>query len=94
MDGETVVHVLCKRAFIPLREDADTIFVENLGALKHGLLARIADDNADIERAQYHWQQCMLHLEEEASATRGAAIPKLNLDPYGTGNLNRLQQMY
>lgn len=92
-DGETVVHVLCKRAFIPLRNDNDICYVGNVGALKHGLLGRIAEDSADMERAEYHWQRCMLLLEEEAASSRGAAVPRLNMDPYGTGNLNRLVQL-
>lgn len=92
-DGETVVHVLCKRAFIPLQKDNDICYVGNIGALKHGLLGRIAEDSADMERAEYHWQRCMLLLEEEASSSRGAAMPRLNMDPYGTGNLNRLVQL-
>lgn len=92
-DGETVVHVLCKRAFIPLQKDNDICYVGNVGAIKHGLLGRIAEDSADMERAEYHWQRCMLLLEEEAAASRGAAVPRLNMDPYGTGNLNRLVQL-
>jgi hypothetical protein len=84
-DDETVVHVLCKRAFLPVREDSDLVYVTNLGALKHGLLGRISDDSADLERAQYHWGQCMLLLEEEAASSKGAAVPRLNIDPFGIG---------
>ena len=93
-DGVTTVHVLCKRAFQPLSGDNDIVYIGNIGALKHGLLARIAEDSADIERAEYHWQRCMLLLEEEANSTRGAALPRLNIDPYGTGSQSRLHQLY
>ena len=93
-DGQTVVHVLCKRAFAPLVSDNDIVYVGNVGAIKQGLLARIAEDNADIERAEYHWQRCTLLLEEEAASTRGAALPRLNIDPSGTGMQNRLYQLY
>ena len=85
VDGSTIVHVLCKRAFIPLVDGTDIVYVNNIGALKHGLLARIAEDGADIERAEYHWSKCVMLLEEEAASTRGAAMPRLNFDPYGTG---------
>ena len=93
-DGQTVVHVLCKRAFHPLRFDNDIVYVSNVGALKQGLLGRLMEDNADIERAEYHWNKCMQLMEEEAASSRGAAIPRLNVDPYGTGNLNRIIQLY
>jgi hypothetical protein len=92
-DNETVVHVLCKRAFIPLQKDNDICYIGNIGAMKHGLLGRLAEDSADMERAEYHWQRCMLLLEEEAASSRGAAVPRLNIDPYGTGNLNRIVQL-
>jgi len=93
-DGTTVVHVLCKRAFQPLRNESDIVFVGNVGAIKQGLLGRLMEDNADIERAQYHWSQCMLLMEEEANSSRGAAIPRLNIDPYGVGPQSRMQQLY
>lgn len=93
-DGMTTVHVLCKRAFKPLLGENDIVHIGNIGAIKHGLLARIAEDNADIERAEYHWQRCSLLLEEEANSSKGAAVPRLNVDPFGTGMQNKLHQMY
>jgi len=93
-DGVTVVHVLCKRAFRPLIHGDDIAHIGNIGAIKHGLLARIAEDNADIERSEYHWQRCSLLLEEEANSTKGAALPRLNVDPFGTGMQNRIYQSY
>lgn len=93
-DGVTKVHVLCKRAFQPVRSDNDIVYVSNVGALKQGLLGRLMEDNADIERAEYHWNKCMQLMEEEAASSRGAALPRLNVDPYGTGSLNRIYQLY
>jgi hypothetical protein len=90
VDGSTIVHVLCKRAFIPIADNSDIIFVNNIGAIKHGLLARIAEDGADIERAEYHWGKCVALLEEEATSVRGAAMPRLNFDPFGTGGKSRI----
>jgi hypothetical protein len=71
--------------------DEDLIYVGNINALKHGLLGRIAEDNADLERSEFHWNKCMQLLEEEASSTRGAAIPRLNID---TGGITPVRQMY
>jgi len=94
VDGTTVVHVLCKRAFQLLRDDNDIVFVGNIGAIKQGLLGRLMEDNADIERSQYHWNQCMLLMEEEVNSSRGAAVPRLSIDPYGTGMQSRMFQIY
>lgn len=93
-DNVTTVHVLCKRAFKPLWDDEDVVYLTNIGALKHGLLGRLAEDNADLERADYHWQRAQLLLEEEMASSRGAAIPRLNVDPYGTSNRNNLYTIY
>lgn len=93
-DGETVVHVLCKRAFQLLADDDDVCYVSNIGALKHGLLGRIAEDNADLERANYHWQLCTKLLDEEAASATGAAQPRLNIDPFGTGGRSIMPNMF
>lgn len=93
-DGETMVHVLCKRRFQPIKDGNDVVYVTNVGALKHGLLGRIAEDNADLERAQYHWGECQRLLEEEASSSRGAAVPRLIVDPFGVGNTSPLRTLY
>jgi hypothetical protein len=93
-DGETVVHVLCKRAFKLLEDDDDICYVANIGALKHGLLGRIAEDNADLERANYHWQLCTKLLDEEAASATGAAQPRLNIDPFGTGGRSNMPNMF
>ena len=46
----------------------------------------LAEDNADLERAQYHWTICQKLLDEELDAARGAAKPRLSLDPSGSGS--------
>jgi hypothetical protein len=88
------VHVLCKRAFKLLEDDDDICYVSNIGALKHGLLGRIAEDNADLERANYHWQLCTKLLDEEAASATGAAQPRLNIDPFGTGGRSIMPNMF
>jgi hypothetical protein len=93
-DGQTVVHVLCKRAFKPLIDDDDICYIANIGALKHGLLGRIAEDAADLERANYHWQLCTKLLDEEATSAMGSAMPRLSIDPFGTGGRSIMPNMY
>ena len=81
-DGK-VVHVLCKRAFVPLVSAGDITYVGNLNAIKNGLLATVAEDANDVERAAVFWNTCFQLMEEEASSTRGAAQPRLTIDPHG-----------
>jgi hypothetical protein len=59
------------------------VYLSNFNALKHGLLARLSEDTADIERAEYHWLTCAKLLDEELDAFRGSARPALMLDVWG-----------
>jgi len=81
-DGK-VVHVLCKRAFIPLVNGTDITYIGNINAIKNGLLATLAEDANDLERAAIFWNNCFQLMEQEASSTRGAAQPRLTIDPHG-----------
>jgi len=77
------VKLLLKRAWQPVLTQTDIIYLGNLNAIKHGLLGMLAEDNADLERAQYHWTICRQLLDEELDAARGAAKPKPILKPVG-----------
>jgi hypothetical protein len=85
-----IVHLLCKRAFAPLLSGNDITYMGNINAIKHGLLGTIAEDAGDVERAQVFWGTAFQLLEQEMSSTRGAAQPRINLDPSGTGALTGL----
>jgi hypothetical protein len=77
------VKLLLKRAWQPVQTQDDILYLGNLNAIKHGLLGMLAEDNADLERAQYHWNISRQLLEEELDATRGSAKPKLKINPSG-----------
>ena len=77
------VKLLLKRAWQPVQTQDDILYLGNLNAIKHGLLGMLAEDNADLERAQYHWGISRQLLEEELDATRGSAKPKLKINPAG-----------
>lgn len=79
------VRLLLKRAWVPVLVENDLIHLGNLSAIKHGLLGMVAEDNADLERANYHWGVCKILLEDEVDAARGPAKPTVRLDPTGTG---------
>jgi hypothetical protein len=78
-----IVHMLVKRACPTILNGDTIVHLGNINALKHGLLGRIAEDGADIERANYHWQVCTQLLDSELDAFRGAAKPMLQINPYG-----------
>ena len=78
------IKLLLKRAWEPVLVQDDLIYLGNLNAIKHGLLGMLAEDNADLERAQYHWTICQKLLDEELDAARGAAKPRVSLDPSGS----------
>jgi len=80
------IRVLVKRSFKNLINSFDVIRPSNLNAIKHGLLGTVAEDNADLERATYHWGVCKQLLEEELDAYRGSAKPAVNFDPTGSGS--------
>ena len=78
------IKLLLKRAWEPVLVQDDLIYLGNLNAIKHGLLGMLAEDNADLERAQYHWTICQKLLDEELDAARGAAKPRVSLGPSGS----------
>ena len=80
------VRLLMKRKFSPLQSPQDIVHLGNLNAIKHGLLGLIAEDNADTERASYHWGTCRGLLEEEMDAHRGAAKPTMKINFGGAGS--------
>jgi hypothetical protein len=80
------LRVLVKRKFKPLINTSDVVRPSNMNAVKHALLGSVAEDNADLERANYHWGVCKQLLEEEMDAYRGGAKPTLQFDPTGTGS--------
>lgn len=82
-----LVRVLLKRKAPVLANDNDIIYIGNANALKHGLLAVIAEDNADLERAQYHWTECVRIFNEELGILDVSHEFVVNLDLTGHGGL-------
>ena len=73
--GSQNAKLLLKRAWQPVMVQSDIVHLGNINAIKHGLLGLLAEDNADLERAQYHWAVSQQLLEEELDSARGAAKP-------------------
>lgn len=79
------IRLLLKRAWTPVLNDNDIVYLGNLNVIKHGLLGMIAEDNADLQRSSYHWGLAQQLLDNELTNARGPAKPKLNFDPTGLG---------
>lgn len=77
------VALLLRRAFVPFVDDSDIEYLGNLAAIKHGLLATLAENNADYQRATQHWSMCEKILEDEINANRGAIKPKVKTRAVG-----------
>jgi len=90
-DNKTIsIRCLLKRKFKPFVSDSDVVFLSSLPAIKHALLGNIAEDNADLERANYHWGVCQKLLDQQLDASRGAAKPKLLFVADGHRTLNMM----
>lgn len=85
IDGETEIVALLKRKHIAVSRDEDVIFISSVNALKHGLLAILAENNADVERATYHWQECFGLLDEDLGSANAGHKPIIKVDLYGEG---------
>lgn len=77
---DTTVHLLLKRACPDNLVGSTIIHLGNLAALKHGLLGHLAENNADLQRAEYHWGVVEKLLDAELDAHRGSAKPKIMLN--------------
>jgi hypothetical protein len=84
----TFVHILAKLQWVQVAVAADIVRLGNISAWKHALLGKLAEDNADVERASYHWGACRQLLDDEVGSARGAAIPKINIDLAGGAAYN------
>ena len=86
-DDKTMsIRLLLKRKFQKLLSSTDVVYISSLNAIKHALLGSIAEENADVERSNYHWSVCRALLDEQLDAHRGAARPTIKFDPSGVGS--------
>lgn len=81
------VRVLLKRRPPALTSTQDIVHIGNHNALKHGLLAVLAEENADLERSQFHWTECVRILNEELGTLDVGHQFALNIDLTGHGGL-------
>lgn len=83
--SDSIAHMLLKRSWIDCDSNTDIVNVPSNAILKHALLGKLAEDNADLQRAQYHWGTVSQLLESDTDSYRGAAKPTLHIAPDGVG---------
>ena len=86
VDATTKATFLMKRKWVDVAIDAHYVFLPNdPSVIKHALLGKLAEDNADVQRAEYHWQTCQKLLDADLDSYRGGARPRPNIAPSGPG---------
>lgn len=85
VDSSSTAHMLLKRRWVDCDSNSDLVHIPSNAILKHALLGKLAEDNADLQRAQYHWGTVSQLLEEDTDSYRGASKPTLNIVPSGVG---------
>ncbi len=77
---------LLRRKYVDVSADSHRVFVPNdPSVLKHAFLGKLSEDNADVQRAEYHWQTCQKVLDADLDAYRGGAKPRPFVAPSGPG---------
>tara|TARA_Y100001938_G_scaffold149264_1_gene235504 strand:- start:490 stop:1473 length:984 start_codon:yes stop_codon:yes gene_type:complete len=79
-------HMLLKRRWVDAVDSSETIHVPDRAILKHALLGKLSEDNADVQRAQYHWGICKQLLETDMDSYRGSTRPKVHIAPEGASS--------
>lgn len=84
-NSSSTAHVLLKRRWEDAVDSSETVYIPSRSMLKHALLGKLSEDNADVQRAEYHWGVAAKLLEEDMDSYRGAAKPVLQISPNGAG---------
>jgi len=84
-DSDSMAHMLLKRRWVDCDSDSDLVHIPSNAILKHALLGKLSEDNADAQRAMYHWGVVKELLEADTDSFRGAAKPTLHIAPNGVG---------
>ena len=85
-DSSSMAHMLLKRRWVDCDSDSDLVHIPSNAILKHALLGKLSEDNADAQRAVYHWGVVKELLEADTDSYRGAAKPTLRIAPNGVGS--------
>jgi len=90
VNSDSTATFLMRRKYVHVSSSAHKVYVPNDNSiLKHALLGKLAEDNADVERAEYHWQTAQKLLDADLDSYRGMAKPRVHLAPEGVGGAVR-----
>ena len=93
VDSSTKATFLMRRKWVHVSLSSHKAFVPNdKSVVKHALLGKLAEDNADIQRAEYHWQTAQKLIDADLDSYRGGARPRPYIAPSGPGG--RVVGMY
>ena len=93
VDSSTKATFLMKRKWVDVAIDDHLVFLPNdPSVIKHALLGKLAEDNADVQRAEYHWQTAQKLIDADLDSYRGGARPRPYIAPSGPGG--RVVGMY
>lgn len=84
-NSSSTAHMLLKRKWVDVDGKTDLVYLPSKSILKHALLGKLAEDNADLQRATYHWGVVNELLENDTDSYRGSAKPNLKIAPGGVG---------
>jgi len=76
---DEAIQTICYRRFIPLVAETDWVMPGNLSALRYGLKALAFERAGQLDLAQASLTTSISYLNQEAKASRGGAIPSLNI---------------
>ena len=85
-NSDSTAHVLLKRRWKDAVDSSETVHIPDRAILKHALLGKLSEDNADAQRAEYHWGTCLKLLESDKDSYSGASKPRLHIAPEGVGS--------
>ena len=85
-NGTSSAHMLLKRRWVDVDSSSDLVHIPSNAIIKHALLGKLSEDNADIQRAAYHWGLVAQLLETDTDSYRGSTKPTLRVAPNGIGS--------
>ena len=86
VESNTKATFLMKRQYVDVTHNSHKVFIPNdSSVIKHAILGKLAEDNADVQRAEYHWGVCQRQIDSDLDSYRGGARPKVKVDPSGVG---------
>lgn len=83
--ASTTIRGLLKRRFVFVERLTDSVIPSSVPALKNALLAINFEDQSDIERSQFYWNECRKILNEEKATSKVGAIRPLAANIFGLG---------